>query len=120
VFTIDAAAMSSQRAHYERALKHLERAHFDGQRAGISHLHRAVVAAADDAGVPSGPIAVAWHKGKPYIGIERTPEGDALADIEYGTPDEAPSPVLRQAHRRAFPAANATYAQTLIRQSGLA
>lgn len=127
MFNIKAEVMSSQRGHFEQALSHLDQAHMEAQRVGVNQLHAAVVNAADREGLPTEGIVQAWHKGHGYVGIADTPAGDALADIEFGRPgevvgedDAAPSPVLRNAHAKAFPHANHSYARTLLHRSGLA
>jgi hypothetical protein len=119
VFTIKDDAITPRRGQLERALDRLADAHVTAQKAGASHLHRAVAHDAAAAGLPTSPLTVGWEQGQAYLGIDHSPEGDQLADREYGTPDAGAEPVLRVAHRQHWDAANGHYAHTLIREVGL-
>lgn len=118
VFSIKDNAITPFRGQFERAEKRFDGAHIEAQRVGAAHLHSSVLDAAEDAGVPTAPIGVFWERGEAYVGIERSEEGDRVADREYGTPGERPAPVLRAAHRAGLPQAKAHYAHTLIRELG--
>jgi hypothetical protein len=72
--------------------------------------------AAEDAGIDSGPLVVARHKTKLYVGIEHGEAGNKLADIEFGRPESAPNPVLRRAATEAHPEASRRYQETLRRE----
>ena len=112
-------AFAPRKAHVERAIKRLPGAHRQAQLAGITHAHRLVTEAAEGAGLDSGPLRVFQGDGAPYVGIENGPNGDALFDHEFGTPESAPNPVLRTTLQAAHPAVGRTYADTLWRGLGL-
>ena len=119
MFTFKDNAISPFRGQFAQAEKRFDGAHIEAQRQGAAHLHSSVLDAAEQAGVPTEPVGVFWEKGTAYVGIARTEEGDRVADMEYGTPEgDAPSPVLRAAHRAGLPQAKAHYAHTLIRELG--
>jgi hypothetical protein len=118
VFSIKDNAITPFRGQFERAEKRFDGAHIEAQRVGAAHLHSSVMNAAEEAGVPTEPIGVFWEKGEAYVGIAHGEEGDRVADMEYGTPEGAPAPVLRAAHRAGLPQAKAHYAHTLINELG--
>lgn len=106
-------ATAPMRAAFEHAARRLPEAHRAAQHAGVTHLHQQLTAAAVDADLDPEPIVIAHRRGVPYVGIDQTPAGDTLADGEYGLPEEAPNPVLRQAAKQAMPAANDVYQRHL-------
>lgn len=114
MFTVKDDAISPMRNHLERSLRRIPQAHMTAHRAASAHLHQSVRQAAEDAGLPTEPITV--HDG--VIGIDHSPEGDALADHEWGTPKRAPNPILRHAHEAAMPEAQSRYMRTLRQEMG--
>jgi hypothetical protein len=119
MFRIQDRAISPHKARYEAALKRLPAVHAEAQSHAISHLHSNVAAEAEEAGLDSVPFQIGWHKGVPHLGIEHSPAGDQLFDQEYGTSEEGPNPVLRQAITKHYPAANALYGQALRSRLGI-
>ena len=115
MFKINDRALSPLKPHFERAVKVLPQAHAEAQVEGLGHLHQAMSDAAQSEGLPTDPLAV--YNG--YIGISKTPEGDRLADSEFGTPNRPADPVLRHAHRKALPEASAVYEASLRSKIGL-
>jgi hypothetical protein len=115
MFSIKEDAITSRKSHFERALKKLPVVHREAQQVGIRHLHQKVSEAATSAGLDSGPITVAWDRGRAYIGITAGSAGDKVADHEFGTPDQAPNPVMRRAHTAAMSEANRRYVGHLRR-----
>ncbi len=118
MFRIKDNAITPFRGMFEQAEKCFDGAHIHAQREGAAHLHAHMAEAAEQAGLPTRPLGVHWEKGEAYVGIARTPEGDQLADAEYGTPETTPAPVLRAAHRQAMSEAKARYAYALVTELG--
>jgi hypothetical protein len=118
VFKIVDRAISPRKAHYQAALKRLPAAHAEAQELAIGHLHSRVAAETEGAGLDSSPLQVGWHKGRPHLGIAFGPAGDKLFDNEFGTPEEAPNPVLRTAITAHHPEANAIYGHALRSRLG--
>lgn len=109
MFKINARAITSRKAHYEAALKHLPEVHRQAQEIGAAHLHAHAAQALEEAGLDSSPLKIGWQGPRVHLGIEHTPAGDALFDHEFGTEEEAPTPIMRTAITAAHPAANALY-----------
>lgn len=119
MFRITDRAISPHKARYQAALKRLPAAHVAAQSVAMTHLHEKVAQTAEEAGLDSSPLQVGWHKGRLHLGIEYGPAGDRLFDHEFGTPEQAPNPVLRTAVTAHHPAANALYGHTLRSRLGV-
>ena len=104
---------------FDRALQALPEAHRQAAAVATLQLHQAATEAAVDVGIDPAVLQVSQGSSAPYVGLTHTPEGDRAADIEYGTPSEAPNAALRSAIRKAMPAAKATYSTSLRRGMGL-
>jgi hypothetical protein len=107
-------AITPHRGRFEQALKRLPAAHIQAQRHAVSHLHSTVRAAASAAGMDPEPIGVYWKKGEAYLGLGFGEAATRVGDQEFGTPEQAPNPVLRSTHRRAMPQAKGIYAHRLV------
>jgi hypothetical protein len=119
MFRITDNAITPRRASFERALYRLPVAHRRAQMTALTHLHGAMAQAAEKAGHEPGAVVLSEHKGSPFVGIAHTPDGDRLADFEYGTPESAPSPVLRAAATTTRPGAQVIYDSVLRRELGI-
>jgi hypothetical protein len=119
LFRIKDNAIAPKKAIYEQALKALPAAHYSAMHAGMLHLHDSLSSAATRAGLDPTPLTIIYRSGVPFVAIDDSPEGDELADAEYGTPDTAANPVLRSEVARRHHEARAIYANTLQRELGL-
>lgn len=121
MFRITNDVTAPHKARFEAALNRLPDAHREAQHAGVSHLHRKIAEAAESAGLDSSTIGLFHDRSGPYVGIEHTPEGDEVADVEFGHPDKdpRPQPILRTAARAAHYEANSQFAAVLHHRLGL-
>lgn len=119
MFRIKDNAITPRKALYENARRLVPTAHEAAQQVAVAHLHGAVQQAAQDADLDPEPIKIGRKKNTLYIGIDQTPAGDKLADVEYGLPEEAPNPVLRTAARAAHPEAQRRYSTALRNGLGI-
>ena len=118
MWKVNQTITSNLHTTFSSAHARLPRAHHVAQLAGMNHLHGVATRAAEDAGLDAEPLVMHWRGGVPHVAIERSEAGDRLADHEFGTPATSPSPVLRNAVRKAHPEANAIYGHVLRRELG--
>jgi hypothetical protein len=119
VFQLNTDFLAPHKKAFEKAKIRLPAAHHEAQKAAITHVHNQVRSRLSQAGVDSSPVSVMWNKGTPSIGIAHGEAGDKLADIEFGTPGQAPEGHIRAAITRAKPEAQKIYENTLYRGMGL-
>lgn len=115
MFRLRDDAFAPRRPLVQSAIKRLPQAHRTALDAGHSHVHQQVVATAREAGLHADSIVVTPHG----VDIDDSDAGDALFNHEFGTPESAPNPVLRQTAHRATPEASAIYNETVRREMGL-
>jgi hypothetical protein len=118
VFKLVDNAITPRRALFEHALNRFPTAAAEAHHEAITHLHARVTTDLEEAGIDSGPVQVFHQRGRPYLGIAGTDAGDKLADIEYGTPDEPPNPVVRTTITKHRPSAQAVFSAHLWRGLG--
>lgn len=118
MFKLHVTAFDPHKAHYAAARDHVPVAHRRAQLAGVSHMHQRVVEAAEDADLDPSPIGIFWTRGTPYVGIAPGDAGEQLGDVEYGTPEERPRPILRTAHLAAHREAQGLYHSVLRQELG--
>lgn len=109
VFKINDRAITPRKAHFEAALRALPAVHREAQAIGAAHLHSEASQALAEAGMDPSPLKIGWQGTRVHLGIEHTPAGDRLFDHEFGTPDEAPNPIIRTTITAAHPQANALH-----------
>ena len=119
MFRILDEAITPRKSSFETAVNRLHDSHRVAAHKATLHLHAHVSRAAEEAGLDPEPIKVFHDQGRPYVGIAHGEAGDKVADVEFGTPEEAPNPVLRHAHSAHQPGANAIYARHLWAGIGL-
>lgn len=119
MFSLRENITSSIRPRLANVHARLPQAHRRAALAGTNHLHEYATKAAEEAGFSADAVVVHWRKGAPHVAIDNTPDGDALADHEFGRPGQAPNPVLRTVLSSAHPSASEIYHRTLRRELGL-
>lgn len=100
----------------DRAITKAPEAHQVAHIAALSHLHEVASRAAEELG--GDPSAVVVDTARGTIGIDHTPAGDKLADLEFGTPGSSPQALLRQAVRQGTSGAQERYHQVLSTELG--
>jgi len=116
MFKIRSSSVLTQKTRVQSIKKKLPEAHNYANSAALDHLHRQATQAAKLSGLDSSPVKVFKNS---YVGINRTEAGDKLADVEYGTPEQQPNPVLRNAISVAKPQAQIIYNSVLKKKAGL-
>jgi hypothetical protein len=119
VFGFRDDAISPHGPRLESLRRDLPRAHHAAHHEATQHLHRKVSEVAEGNGLPTDPIRVFKGQTGLYVGIGFSPEGDRLANLEFGLPNDAPRPVFRQAAHNALPEARSVYSSALRQMLGL-
>jgi hypothetical protein len=115
VFELRDNAIAPHYARLSAVLKNLDAAHQHSSALGMQHLHQQITAAAQAAGLDHSTIVATPI----HVGIAAGPAGDKLADVEFGNLETVPRPILRNAARRAHPAAEEIYRQSMRRILGI-
>ena len=118
MFSIKNKSIEVQQRRVRGVIKRLPAAHVVAQHAAVSHMHQSAVQAVNDAGFNTAPLGMFSQRGRMVIGIDDSPEGDALANVEYGTYDSPPNPVIRTAMRAAHPHATVVYNKVIRQEAG--
>ncbi|MBU6430012.1 MAG: hypothetical protein KGR26_13440 [Cyanobacteria bacterium REEB65] len=118
MFRITDGVFTPAKERVESAVRALPSAHRLAVGEGIAHIHRHVVAAAKDEGLPHHAVIVGWNRGRVHLGVSGGDAGQAVADHELGTETSPPHATLRKAAMRAHPAGQALYETRLREELG--
>lgn len=118
MFKINPTGINSRKKLIKNAVVRLPEAHNAARHVGLNYLHEQASEAVSSAGHDPAPLGIFYRQNQPYIGIQDGPEGDSLADLEYGSVTEAPNPIIRQAIRANHPSANSLYNKVLWEELG--
>ena len=119
MFAVHGDGIEPSKKVLQTAIERLPIAHSVARHHAVTHLHGKASQALKNEDVDDSALSVFNQKGVSYLGIERSNEGDALFDHEFGTADKTPAVTIRKAIRDNYPVANAVYNNHLWRGLGL-
>lgn len=117
MFRVTDNAIRPHKATFSSFHSRVDDAHRKAIHAGVSHVHQRLVEAAENAGLDASPLDVFYQNNVPFVGIDGEKD-TGIGDVEFGTHENPPNPILRTAAFAAHHEANQVYGQVFNRELG--
>lgn len=118
MFDITDTAITPHARTFSRAAETFQVAHGVAHEETMRVAHQHLRTAAEQSGLDPETVFLHADGARSFVGIADGGAGDRTFDEEYGTPERAPNPTLRQAYTALHPHLEAHYSAVLWRELG--